>query len=201
MISLDEAHEAIQLADAVVTHDEQIARLVTTISRRMDFLCGPIVQRTITDELHQNPDGSLYLRHAPVVSITNVKEWSSGTATALTAETHEAAGGYYFDVGAGTIARRSSWYDTSWSSSYVTITYVAGRYVDTDSVDARFKGVAQMAFNRLWDRESGAWSRTPDAFEEFAGATPSRFFHAVDPVVKELLSDEMTLEGHGVVIA
>lgn len=123
---------------------------ITAVSRRLDDLCGPIVQRTVTDELHQSPGGLLFLHQTPVVSITSVQEWSSGVATAVTAETHNTAGGYRYDDRLGTITRRSSWSDTSWSSSYVTVTYVAGRAANTAAVDPLFKQAAVIILTHLW---------------------------------------------------
>lgn len=140
--------------------DSRIEMKITAASRILDGLCGPIVYRTVTDELHQSPSGHLWLHQTPVVSITNVKEWASGTATALTAETNEAAGGYRFDARLGSIARRASWYDTSWSSDYVTVTYVAGRYADTASVDELFKEACAEIIRVAFKREQGAGTDT-----------------------------------------
>lgn len=152
VISLEEAKTALRITGT--NNDTELAAWITAISRRLDDLCGPIVQRTVTDELHQSPSGPLWLYQTPVVSISNVKEWSSGTATTLTAETAAASGDYLYDARLGTISRRSSWYDTTWSSSYVTVTYVAGRAANTAAVDPLFKQAAVIILTHVW-RTSG----------------------------------------------
>ena len=152
VLSLTEAKTALRITGS--SHDTELAAWITAVSRRIDDLCGPVVQRTITDELHQSPSGALFLHETPIVSNTNVKEWSSGTATTLTAEAANTAGDYLYDSRLGTISRRSSWYDSSWSSSYVTVTYVAGRAANTAAVDPLFKQAAVIILTHLW-RSSG----------------------------------------------
>ena len=199
VISLDEGRSAVSLSGSSGTvHDSTFESWITTVSQRMDFLCGPIVQRTITDERHSGGTDAVWLKNTPVVSITSVTEYAGGTATVLTAETETVAGTYRLEN--GVLYRRSGWYGSTFGSQSVLVTYVAGRYATTEDVGARFKTVAQMALRRIWDREAAAWARTPDAFSDIGDSVP-RFFQVIDPVVRELLSDEMTLEGHGVVIA
>lgn len=158
LLTLDEAKAV--LNPRTTAKDNRIEMKITAASRILDGLCGPIVYRTVTDELHQSPSSALWLYENPVVSITNVKEWSSGVATALTAETHEVAGGYRFDTRLGTIARRSSWHDSFWSSDYVTVTYVAGRYATTADVDALFKEACAEILRVAFKREQGAGTDT-----------------------------------------
>lgn len=152
VISLEEARQFVK--NVSTASDAQLEAWITAVSRRLDDLCGPIVQRTVTDELHQGPYGAIWLHETPVVSITNVKEWASGTATTLTAETAAVAGDYYYNSRLGSVTRRSSWYDTHWSSDYVTVTYVAGRAVNTVAVDPLFKQAAVIVLTHLW-RSSG----------------------------------------------
>jgi hypothetical protein len=131
VLTLTEAKTALRITGA--SHDTELAAWIT---------------------LHQSPSGALFLYQPPVVSITNVKEWASGTATTLTAEANDTAGGYRYDSRLGTISRRSSWYDTTWSSDYVTVTYVAGRAATTAAVDPLFKQAAAIILTHLW-RSSG----------------------------------------------
>jgi hypothetical protein len=171
VITLTEAKRV--LNPRTTAKDEQIEFAITAASRLLDNLCGPVVQRTITEELHQSPSGALFLRHTPVVSITTVKEWSSGTETELDAETAAIAGDYLYDSRLGTITRRSSWYDTSWSSSYVTVTYVVGRYASTAAVDRLFKWAAQEIVAANFKTQQGAGSQTyGDNYDPFNGLPP-----------------------------
>ena len=56
------------------------------MSRRLDRLCGPIVQRTITDEVHPGGCPSIRVRHWPVASFTTVTEYDATTPAVLTRE-------------------------------------------------------------------------------------------------------------------
>ena len=190
VITLAEAQTALKLDRA--DNDTELEAWITAVSRRIDDLCGPVVQRIITDELHLDPSGYLWPHQTPVVSITNVKEWSSGTATTLTAESHEAAGDYRFDSRLGVITRRSGWGDSTWAN-YVTLTYVAGRYATTDDVDPLFKQAAVIVLTHLW-RASGT-GRGGGGSEFWEGVEGSNVFgtppFSIPRAAIELLGSEV----------
>ena len=52
--------------------------------RAASTACGPIVQRTITDEVHPGGCPSIRVRHWPVASFTTVTEYDATTPTVLT---------------------------------------------------------------------------------------------------------------------
>jgi hypothetical protein len=171
---------------------DQIHRMNTAVSRRIDELVGPVVQRTVT-EYHDGGTDVIYPRLYPVASVTSVTEWDGSAQTVLTADTWGVAGaasGFFLDV--DRILRRSggSAYRFTSGSQSVKLVYVAGRYADTAAVDARFKEAAAEVLRRLWNRESGAWARGSDPFQDDQGGS-SRFFRAFDVVIAELLADEL----------
>lgn len=206
MVELDvlTAPDAIRAALGVDTpgdHAGDIARMVTTVSERIDKLCGPVVRRTIT-ELHDGGDHLIRPRETPVETITSVTEWDGTTKTVLTEDAWGTAGAaqgyrlrksptYPHDVA---IRRQRSGKPSRFAAGpdAVQIVYVAGRYPDTDSVGPLFREVATEILRRLWDREAGAWARAPNPFEPgTAAAGSSRFFNAVDHVIKELANAEL----------
>ena len=192
VLTLPEAKAALNLTGD--THDSEIALWVTAVSRRLDDACGPVVQRNVTEELHDGGAGSIWLHHPPVASVTSVSEFASTTETLLTAETNvtKPAAGYLVDLAAGRVVRRSGGGAAVFAagSSNVEVSYVAGRYATTAAVDAKFKAAAGAVLRRLWAREQGAWARGGDPFTE-AGATGPGFFKALDPMIREFLADEL----------
>lgn len=185
LLTLAEARAAINVDSG---HTAILEQTITGISRRIDEICGPVVVRTITDEIHY-PSGNspIFLDHQPVSSITSLIEYSSGTGTALTAEDHDTSGTYLLRD--GMIVRRSGFYTTSWYGSTIKVTYVAGRAATTATVDARFKTAAAAILRRWWAREAPAWARGGDPFAQEGGGIG--FFKVVEPVVLEFLADEM----------
>src|SRR3954470_17383830 len=71
VITLAEAKQALNAGPSSTTDDALLASYVTTVSRRMDQLCGPIVKRTVT-ETFDGSCGTLLLKSRPVISITSV---------------------------------------------------------------------------------------------------------------------------------
>lgn len=186
ILTLDEAMTAISMTGSGANHQGAIELAITGISRALDDLCGPVVVRTITDEIHY-PNGTLiFLDHQPVSSVTTVTEYLSGTGTVLTAEDFDTSGGYLLRD--GVLARRSGFYTTNWYGNAVKVTYVAGRYATTAAVDEKWKNAAAMILRRWWAREAPAWARGGDPFAAEGGGLG--FFRVVLPVVEEFLADE-----------
>lgn len=192
--------EAIRAAlgtdSAAVNHTEQIARMNTAVSRRIDEVVGPVVQRTVT-EYRDGGCGSIYPHRTPVVSVASVTEWDGSAQTPLTADTWGTAGaadGYATDgTGHGfRIIRQASGHRSVFRAGArsVRLVYAAGRFADTASVDPLFKEAAGEVLRRLWHREAGAWARGADPFDAGDGFSTTRLFRAVDFVVDELLAHE-----------
>lgn len=193
ILTLEEAYRAINNASAT-GHDLELAQWITGVSRRIDDVCGPVVVRTITAELHDGGDMWIRPRHTPVSSVTSITEYDRTDATALTAEDNSTKpdDGYLLDDRGGhdqRIIRRSDNADVRFAAGRrnITVTYVAGRAADTSSVDPKFKAAAGAILRRIWSRDGGAWSRGGDPFDQ---STPV-FFDAFKQAIKEYLHDEL----------
>jgi hypothetical protein len=204
VLSISEAKDAINLEQANVDHDDEIARQVTAVSRIFDATVGPVVQRTITDELHDGGGCEVNLRFWPASSVTTVTEYSSGSAQVLVAETVSSlpANGYLAEsytrapsLLSGRLIRRSSGSDYPFPTGRrnVKVTYVAGRYATTAVVDARFKECAASVLRRLWKREAETWAQSRDFFEQIdpQSGVQLGFFRVAKPIIDEMLADEV----------
>lgn len=160
ILSLAEGKLALKQT-ATEVWDARIATWITAASGRFDQLVGPVVQRTVTDELRDGGRERIFLRFHPISSITTVVEYDGATPTTLTAETNslKPANGYLvedYDADphasylSNIVWRRSGGADARFASGRknVAFTYVAGRFANTAAVDERHKrGVALMLQN------------------------------------------------------
>lgn len=197
LLTLTEGYAAINdpasAAAGTGSYDTVLARRITAISRRVDELCGPVVQRTISNEEHEGGYPTLRLLYYPVASITTLTEYVGTTGQVLSAENFPnstTANDYKLvDNGRrGVVHRRSFGYGYQFAVDRVIATYTAGRYASTDTVDTKFKEAAAAILLRLWKREAGSWAAGGDPFEDTSGIG---FFRVVDPMVEEFLGDEM----------
>ena len=184
ILTYEEAVNALNLSQSRSAPDV-LEMWVTAVSQRIDALCGPVVIREVVDTLDANGP-YLTPNYRPVDSVTSVVEYVSGTGRTLTAEDIDTVGDYLLVD--DQLTRRSGWYTWSWQGR-VVVTYDAGRYADTESVDAKFKLCASAILRRLWAREAGAWGRADPFGGEDQGSLG--FFSVIDPAVREWLADEM----------
>lgn len=162
VISLAEGKTAVGIASADTSQDTALAARITAVSRRLDRLCGPIVQRTVTDEVHPGGCPSIRVRRWPVASFTTVTEYDATAAQVLTLEDFDTqpAAGFLPErwestptaVFNGWIWRRASGLPWSFPDGpeAVKVTYVAGRAANTAAVDAAFKEAAGIALKNVW---------------------------------------------------
>lgn len=198
LLTLAEARTAVNHPAGDTSHDTVLQLYVTGITGRIDAICGPVVQRTVTDEQHDGGRSKILLDVQHVDSVTSVSEWSNTTETTLTEESNSTKPTSGFLLHTVTpynwIIRRSGNADATFpfGRNNVVTTYVAGRYADTASVDETFKLAAASVLRRIWKREQSSWAQTTDFFTDTENPTPMRqFFRAVDPMIKELLADEV----------
>lgn len=199
VISLTDAKVAVNISTA--DHDAELELFITAISRRFDELLGPVVNRSVT-EYHDGGRVFITPRQTPLSSVTTLKEYDGATTT-LTAETFgtEPSDAYLVVsthyAHSTKIYRRNGRGDTTfpYGRQNVELVYVAGRAATTAAVDKRISQTAGAVLRRLWKREAGAWSQSATFFEATDAAPSSGFFKAVDPVVKEMLADELKLPG------
>ena len=172
----------------------RLAQMTTSVSLSLDKATGPVVRRAVTGELHDGGTACLQLANWPVTEVTEVTELDGGTATVLVRETFAAGGGYLAEryvpdptLFNGRLVRRSSRSDSAWACGRqnVQVSYVAGRYADTPSVDALFKEAASIWLQYLWRTQEPSTGEAGE-FEVPASAWPK---FAVPHAVQELLSD------------
>lgn len=188
VLTLAEGHTAINLPSATTDYDTELAMQITAVSRILDEEVGCVVQRAVTDELHDGGTWQIVTRKWPVSSFTTVTEDLSGTPTVLTAYRKEP-----FDrapaLFSGRIERTAAPFPTGrWNTK---VTYNAGRYANTAAVDARFKSCAAAILRRLWKREAGAWAQSPEFFESLDTQPGVGFFRVAKPIIEDMLSDEV----------
>jgi hypothetical protein len=179
-----------------VPDDALLAVYITSVSRLLDKVCGPIVSRTVTAEPHDGWCEELFLHEYPVRSVTSVAEYAGVTATTLVEElvTTSPANGFTVDYSHGKVRRRAGkrdWYFPEGRKN-VLVTYVAGRYADTASVDERFKMAAYITLRNLWQREQGMGTVTfgPDG-QPLMGAT-----FALPNAAAAFIREDMRVSGH-----
>lgn len=201
LISLAEGKSAVNIASADTSQDTELAAYITGVSRRIDTLCGAVVNRTITSETHWQGGGAFIdLKYRPAYSVTTVTEYdTSGTSTTLTAESvsSKPANGYLLDTTPLVpyrIYRRESGGPSLFpAGGAVVVTYVAGRYATTAAVDEVFKRAAAIMLAQLWRREQGIGSETFGAVTDFPGQIIPTF--AVPRAVLELLAEHLRPTG------
>lgn len=171
-------------------------------SKAMDRLVGPVVVRTLTDEAYDGGGHAILLRKWPVSSFTSVTEYDGTASQALTLETNavKPAEAYYPEpyeqdptLYDRTVRRRSSDADSLFpvGRGNVVVTYVAGRFADTASVDERFKKATGLLLQNLFRAVQAAPSQVGVSFED---VTPSFLPGFGYPrVVKALMRDEVQL--------
>ena len=206
LLSLAHAKAAINMPASNPDHDTVLARHITAVSRIIDDACGPVVVRTVTAELHDGGGPCIYLNRYPVSSVTTVRELQgAGTIETLSAVAWGATGDGYFaqpwdrnpTLKSGEILRIDSGEVANWyrGTYNVEVTYIAGRYATTATVDARFADACGAILRRMWKREAGSWAQSSELFEDSIDAPSSGFFRAVRPLISEMLFDEMLTVG------
>lgn len=201
ILSLSEGRVAINVPDQVSSIDTELAQFITAVSRVIDDEVGPVVQRTVTAEVHPGGYASITLRNRPIVSVTTVRTTQGGSISTISAVPFgTSAEGYYLDpLNSGVLYRRVGTINTGWDSTYeIEVTYVAGRYANTAAVDAQFKACAAAILRRLWKREAGTWAQSPDFFEQIdTGNVSTGFYRAAKPIIDEMLGRKRKLQAIG----
>lgn len=201
VLEIGEGRSAVGLSSTDISQDAKLGPLITAVSRRLDILIGPIVQRTITNEAHDGGTSYIDLANSPIASVTSITEYAgtTGTALSLSANTTQPASGYLLKMNSfgfykGRVYRRNGntdgWFPQGMGN--VLITYVAGRYADTSSVDARYKQAAAFTLANLFRREQRPASPNyagPEAMSDVGHSAFPSF--ALPNAALELLIDEI----------
>lgn len=156
----------------------KLAMFVTGISRRVDAMCGAVVQREVV-EVHSGGCRRIQLVEAPAVALVEVTVDGNEFAGAVLDNTSRFR--TYLDHPTG-----------SWptGTANVAVTYTAGRHVDTANVDPLFKLQVSDILNYQWKQAAGVWAQAAASFDE-VGAAPAGQFLAVDDMIRRRLAGEI----------
>lgn len=166
LLTLTEAQMAVGLTSGSSNDpaDTTLAAYVTAVSNAIDDAYGPVVSRTITSESHDGGDYLIRLEYRPVSGVTAATEYLATTETELDAATNDSQGAatYLLDAELGLLWRRSGNADKTFPAGRqnVIVTYDAGRYAETASVEEHWKRAAAITLANLWRFEHGAGNRT-----------------------------------------
>lgn len=199
VLTQQEARDAVLGMSTPTVNDDVLSGWVTAVSRRLDIMCGPVVQRTVTSEKHSGGFPSIQLRRSPVTSISTVTEYILTTGTTLTAETVGTTPGTGYvaephptneSLLSGRILRRNTGNTISfWPGiNNIVVTYTAGRYADTASVDDRFKSAARLILRNIWRSVTPGVGKVGDYDVPFVNFPT---YLIPDAVKRELLPDEV----------
>ena len=201
ILTADEARQFLGRGVADFTLGTLLDIAVTSVSRKLDTLVGPVViggtLGTITGELHNGGGTHIWLDFAPVAQVMQVVEYDGTAAATLTAESNSTKPdpAYHANLATGKVVRRASnvtvWFPRGLDNVYVT--YVRGRFSSTSTVDDRYKFAAGMMLKANWRMFENAVASMGE-FEVPHASFPS---FTVPKAVKELLGDEWR-SGQGV---
>lgn len=204
IITLAEGKDSINVEVTDTSLDTEIALVITAVSQRIVDLCGPVVNRTFTNEAYDGGTYELLLRNAAIgdlatTTISAAAEYTqAGVGTTLTAETYNTkpADGYLIDPEAGIVYRRRTGYGYwFWPGKRnVVFTYASGRGANTAAVPPKFKEAAQIMVAHLWRQrgpQAGAYRTDVDGGPMFGVASFS-----LPKAVTELLRREALPERH-----
>ncbi len=170
LLTLAEAKDALGRELTDTNSEELLKQYITGVSERLDQVCGPIVQRTIADELHDGSTSTIWLKETPVASITTLTEYDGTTATVLTRQTPgtQPSNGYVLYDTQGKIVRTTLGNVWKFPRGFqcIKVTYVAGRYTTTNTVTDLFKQAAATFLSHVWQMEQGMGS---DLFPTYEG--------------------------------
>ncbi len=200
VLLLSEAKGILAISDT--SEDVQVARVVTALSRKLDHLVGPVVTRTISNEIHEfatyrdwDTRDTIEFDFCPVSQIITVTNYLGTTPTVLDSQTAgtSPSNGYYAETYkpdssllSGIITRKTGLYPYPFGD-LVAVTYIAGRYTSTTNVDARFKEAAGVMLRNSWR----AYQQSTAPYGQFD--VPQQTFpgFGVPNYVLEILSDEI----------
>ncbi|HVV37588.1 MAG TPA: hypothetical protein VHC63_13345 [Acidimicrobiales bacterium] len=213
IVTLDEGKTAINVKSATGTYDTELASVITAVSQRLVDLCGPVVNRTFTNETYDGGPlvgrqfldeavdrgySSIELRHAAVgplatTTITNAVEYdSTGAGTTLSPETFDTkpADAYLVKPETALVFRRRSGIEWRYlqGQGNVVFTYTSGRAASTAAAPDKFKQAALIMIAHVWRQrgpQAGAYRVDAESGPVF-GVAP----FAVPNAVVELLLDD-----------
>ncbi len=155
LVTLSEMKLYLGVDESCTEDDDQLEMLADAITSAIEDWCSNIfVQRQVIDThtgaAHRwNKGGQkrIMLRHYPIISVASIVDEGTGVVDSEY---------YYIDADRGVLEH--DWY---WPVPEIvwTITYIAGRYADTASVDMNLKTAAFLWIGDLYNRPDPAVRR------------------------------------------
>lgn len=157
LVNLADVKAQLNISDT--TSDAELGTFIDAasamIQKHPDFGTGPIVPTTYT-ESHDGGDETLYVRHAPLLSVTSLTEYYGTTAYTLSLQplgsSVDAYGFSIDDARAGRIVRRTingSVYCFPPGVGNIIVTYIAGQ----SSVTADVRQATLLLVSHLWETQ------------------------------------------------
>jgi hypothetical protein len=179
----------------------EVASYITAVSRWMDRLIGPVVNRTVTSETHHGGREYVDLQLWPVVQVTTVVEDGVTLAGSGLIADGWIMNGLRQDMtlGDGTLWRRSEDTYSTWEHGFnkVVVTYVAGRgFAATADVDEFYKDGARLLLQNAWASEQFGTR----GFGEFAMPSNSFRKFSVPNAFRDQLAGQMRYQAQGIAV-
>lgn len=150
ILSLDEARA--QLNATGVTGDAELEEYLQVTTDIVENIIGPVVNQTITEEIHDG-GATILLNRVPIVSVVSIENWADATVT-------YGASDYLVNKQTGVIRRLNA----SWFAGPVKVSYIAGRSNATpEAAITAAKVIIQHLFRSQQLRPSGPPAPTGDA--------------------------------------
>jgi hypothetical protein len=181
VLSLQDAKDHLNIAQATTAYDAEIASKVATIQANLEKLTGgPILTRAVTERVPA-PYGAITLmvRQRPLVAVTSITDVASGTAISTS--------DLELDQNAGVIRRKLGLAFLGLGGAY-TVAYTAGWGT---AVPPSFNEAARIILEHLWQTQHGPSLRPSLGGEEtvtlpgFGFAIPNRAAELLAPYVVE----------------
>jgi hypothetical protein len=200
LLTLAEAKGAVGYGANDTADDANLARVVTSVSEKLDELIGPTVIRSATDTLDGNGRNVIRTRFYPVSAFASVTEYQGTTAAVLTAQSAgtEPTDAYYPQPYAadptlysGRLERWTSGSRSAWwfGGGNVQVVYSPGRVASTALVPRRIKEGAILTLRNAWRPYEVTVGNLEANGGEFAVPRVSFPSFAVPRAVRELLHD------------
>lgn len=134
IVELDDIKEYLNLSTTDRSHDGELLRFLAGLTPVVEFITGPILPRTYTNEMYNGGVAIISLRHRPIVSVASVTEFLGPIAYPLTQVPSRDQGSIYSYVvnPSGSIQRTTAGGGTQafpGGPDAVSVTYTAGYQV------------------------------------------------------------------------
>lgn len=183
--------------------DARLQTFIDGLTAALEYVAGPVIQRTITGEVHDGGADHIMLRVTPVVSVDAVHEYIGLADYSLSPEplgsTVDMWGYSLDDPGKGLVVRRSSAgipMPFLGGPRMVKVDYTAGRTTVPNNIKSAMLALIETNYDALTQGGRPAFRNSGMVLDDMqgAGAQMVRGF-LVPNYVREMLADDLTLPG------